>query len=127
MKWRLQITMRRIRNAIAVTLLVSALAIAGRRAAAQEAPPPDPRMLLNLDLFAPRASGSGSGATDESLFEQIRTLRAMGYLRKKAGADRDNGNANAGADVQEAQPSTSTSESSNDQSGPQRPGAGSIT
>ena len=118
MKWRLRIAMRRTRNAIAVTFLLSALAIGGSRAVAQDAPPPDPRMLLNLDLFAPRPDGSRIGAGGQSLFEQIRTLRAMGYLHKNGEADPDNANADAG--VPAAQPSTSSSESSYDQGGTQQ-------
>ncbi|MBE3603140.1 hypothetical protein IMX07_05835 [bacterium] len=57
--------------------------------------PPDPQMLLNLDLFA--ASGGDSGASEqsagrpESLVEQIRTLRALGFLggRRNYGAASD--------------------------------------
>lgn len=55
---------------------------ASPRAIAQA--PPDPRMLLNLDLFA--APGTNSGAPGDkaeqsgSLIDQIRTLRVLGYL-----------------------------------------------
>ncbi len=40
---------------------------------------PDPRMLLDLDLFTPD-SGDDSQATQHSMLDQIRTLQAMGYL-----------------------------------------------
>jgi hypothetical protein len=40
---------------------------------------PDPRMLLDLDLFAPN-SGGGPQNEDSSMLQQIRTLQAMGYL-----------------------------------------------
>jgi hypothetical protein len=64
------------------TLATVLLLSASSRGFAQA--PPDPQMLLNLDLFA--ASGGGSGANEqsagrpESLVEQIRTLRALGFL-----------------------------------------------
>jgi len=55
----------------------------GSRAAAQDEPP-DLRMLLNLDLFdrsqePPMAANSQTSAAP-SMLEQIRALRAMGYL-----------------------------------------------
>jgi hypothetical protein len=40
-------------------------------------------MLLNLDLFTapPDGEGSGQGTTgDDSMLEQLRVLRSMGYL-----------------------------------------------
>ncbi|HKD65628.1 MAG TPA: hypothetical protein VKB84_02220 [Candidatus Binataceae bacterium] len=37
---------------------------------------PDPRMLLDLDLFAQNSNDN----SQTSMLEQIRTLRAMGYL-----------------------------------------------
>jgi negative regulator of sigma E activity len=70
-------------------LMVIVAVIAGvvssntKRVSAQEEPP-DLRMLLNLDLFR-RAQAQAAGApsnasTAPSMLEQIRTLRAMGYL-----------------------------------------------
>ncbi len=57
-------------------LLAPAICALGPRAAwAYE--PPDPRMLLDLDLFVP---SNGANGANTSMLEQIRTLRAMGYL-----------------------------------------------
>ncbi len=74
---------------LASVLLLSAIA----RALAQE-PPPDPRMLLNLDLFAASGRDSGAEPSDrqpESLVDQIRTLRSLGFLggQRKSGAGSD--------------------------------------
>ena len=48
---------------------------------------PDPSMLLNLDLFRkPETRGTswqGSDGDADSMVEQIRALRAMGYLNGK--------------------------------------------
>ncbi len=63
------------------------------RASAQGAAP-DLRMLMNLDLFEPRAntaegapaSAPPDAATDDSMLDQIRTLETMGYLGNPAGA-----------------------------------------
>lgn len=74
---------------LATVLILSAIS----RGFAQA--PPDPQMLLNLDLFA--APGGGSDTSEqsdgrpESLVEQIRTLRALGFLggRRNYGAASD--------------------------------------
>jgi len=50
----------------------------GVRASWAQSHAPDPRMLLDLDLFAP-ANNEG-GPAQNSMLDQIRTLRAMGYL-----------------------------------------------
>jgi len=68
---------------------------------AQE-PPPDPRVLLNLDLFAGQ-SGDGpsnrpAGNGSSSFIDQIRTLSAMGLIGGGAG----NHKPPAGADTNEA-------------------------
>jgi hypothetical protein len=62
--------------------LAAAIVLIGARAPGAQEQPPDPRMLLNLDLFAsggnpadPDANGGGG-----SMLDQIRTLTAMGYL-----------------------------------------------
>ncbi len=67
-----------------VSLLILGVA---PRALAQE-PPPDPRMLLNLDLFSagagnPADGPSGAAGHSGSLVDQIRTLRALGYLGRR--------------------------------------------
>jgi len=59
--------------------LVAAIVPLGVRASWANEHAPDPRMLLDLDLFA-SAPGEGSQGTNTSMIEQIRTLRAMGYL-----------------------------------------------
>jgi hypothetical protein len=51
---------------------------------AQE-PPPDPRMLLNLDLFAGDRSSNHPAGPDDSFIDQIRTLSAMGLIGGAAG------------------------------------------
>jgi len=65
-----------------------ALVTGSTRIGAQEQPspaPPDLRMLLNLDLFRPHSSDAGNDAagqgSNNSMLDQIRALKAMGYLR----------------------------------------------
>jgi len=77
-------------------MLLAAIGVGSEtpRASAQDAPP-DLRMLMNLDLFEPRASQGANGAAaaspaDDSMLDQIRTLDAMGYLGNHAG-DSKNG------------------------------------
>jgi hypothetical protein len=63
--------------------------IGGARHVAAQQPPPDLRMLLNLDLFsAPPPAASGEQPTAPSMLDQIRTLNSMGFL---AGADTGSG------------------------------------
>jgi hypothetical protein len=83
---RLSKTMRSGPSLIAATVFCTALIlISVRPARAQEADPPDIRMLLNLDLFrtqphsAPGPQGANSESNDSTL-DQIRTLNALGYL-----------------------------------------------
>src|SRR5579863_3464706 len=79
--------MRTGRSRAMIALAAAALVTGSAKAGAQERPapaPPDLRMLLNLDLFrqhAPDAGGGGSGdASNGSMVDQIRALKAMGYL-----------------------------------------------
>jgi len=85
--------MKRLRK-VAAIVLIGTTVVCGetRRTSAQE-PPPDLRMLMNLDLFEPRhndsqgAPASPRSPTDDSMLDQIRTLDAMGYLGNPAEAD----------------------------------------
>lgn len=88
--------------------MVTALIASGvRRARAQE-PPPDLRMLLNLDLFASRShetQGAPDQGTDESMLDQIRTLDALGYLGPNRGEPGSYGMGNpAGAERPQTEP-----------------------
>jgi len=71
---------------IAVTMFCTALILTGARPTrAQDADPPDLRMLLNLDLFRaqPQTAAGLQGAnsdSNDSTLDQIRTLYALGYL-----------------------------------------------
>ncbi|GEM_PF-2415597 len=58
-------------------LLAAAIALGARVSWAQIGP--DPRMLLDLDLFASNSNGQPD-ANQNSMLDQIQTLRAMGYL-----------------------------------------------
>ena len=77
---------------VAIMILTTTLIfVETRRTSAQDAPP-DLKMLMNLDLFAPSSStskgASDKGApgindapqSDDSMLDQIRALNAMGYL-----------------------------------------------
>ena len=86
------------RRRVAAIVLMATMVMCGetRRAFAQNAPheaPPDLRMLMNLDLFAPRhnnaqgASAPAASPGDDSMLDQIRTLDAMGYLGNHDDAD----------------------------------------
>src|ERR1700722_303946 len=87
--------MKRLRK-VAAIVLIGTTVVCGetQRTSAQE-PPPDLRMLMNLDLFEPRhndpqsAPASPTSPTDDSMLDQIRTLDAMGYLGNPADADPD--------------------------------------
>lgn len=73
------------RKAVAIMLLTITLLIVETRGAAAQDAPPDLHMLMNLDLFASRSRGkqtapAAAGPADDSMFEQIRALNAMGYL-----------------------------------------------
>jgi hypothetical protein len=91
--------MRTGRSRALIALAAAALVTGSAKAGAQERPapaPPDLRMLLNLDLFrqhAGDADGGGSGEpSDGSMVDQIRALKAMGYL----GGNRNNAQAAGG-------------------------------
>jgi len=70
------------RNLITTILLAATVLFFGSRTSEAQDDTPSPRMLLNLDLFAshgkplPGAADAGS----DSMIEQIRALKAMGYL-----------------------------------------------
>ncbi|MGO9061281.1 MAG: hypothetical protein ACLQU2_28465 [Candidatus Binataceae bacterium] len=64
-------------------VFAAAIVLGGVRAWAQEGAP-DPKMLLNLDLFAARSNPNApaAGAGDDSMLSQIRALRALGYFNE---------------------------------------------
>ncbi len=72
------------RNLITTMSLAAAIVLLGARAPGAQEQPPDPRMLLNLDLFASPSGGNPAGPAAPggagSMLDQIRTLTAMGYL-----------------------------------------------
>jgi hypothetical protein len=74
--------MPRGRNLITTMSLAAAIVVLGARAPSAQEQPPDPRMLLDLDLFASPSGASGEPAAlgGGSMLDQIRTLTAMGYL-----------------------------------------------
>ena len=71
---------------ITTMLLTAAIIIIGTRAVEAQEQTPNPRMLLNLDLFAAHSGGNKAvnkpapSATGDSMLDQLQTLRAMGYL-----------------------------------------------
>jgi hypothetical protein len=79
--------MRTGRSLAVIAFAAAALVVGSNKAGAQEQPPtpPDLRMLLNLDLFKPQPSDPGNGAPEQrsnaSMLDQIRALKAMGYLQ----------------------------------------------
>jgi hypothetical protein len=80
------------RKAIAIMILTTTLVFVDTRLTSAQDAPPDLRMLMNLDLFAPSSNGSKGGSekgapgttdapqSDDSMIDQIRALNAMGYL-----------------------------------------------
>jgi hypothetical protein len=82
-----------LRRKVAAIVLIGTVVVCGEtwRVSAQDAPPPDLRMLMNLDLFEPRhnsaqgAPAPAASPTDDSMLDQIRTLDAMGYLGNHEG------------------------------------------
>ena len=75
--------MTRGRSLITTTLLAATIIVLSSRASLAQEKTPSPRMLLNLDLFTTPAGAKGRGQPtggDDSMLEQLRTLRAMGYL-----------------------------------------------
>ena len=80
--------MRTGRSLAVIALAAAALVTGTDKTGAQEQPPstpPDLRMLLNLDLFRPQPADAGNGEPEQrsnaSMLDQIRALKAMGYLR----------------------------------------------
>ena len=75
--------MTRGRNLITTILFAATILLISSRAARAQDQTPSPRMLLNLDLFtAPSNSKKPGPAADDSdsTLQQLRALRAMGYL-----------------------------------------------
>ena len=85
--------MKRLRKVAAIVLIGTTIVCGETRRTSAQEPPPDLRMLMNLDLFEPRhnnpqdASAPGTSTADDSMLDQIRTLDAMGYLGNPAEAD----------------------------------------
>ena len=95
---------------ITTMLLTAAIIIIGTRAVTAQEQTPNPRMLLNLDLFAAHSSGNkavnhpATSASDDSMLQQLQTLRAMGYLSPDgplpASANTDDGDSPATNSIQ---------------------------
>ena len=60
-----------------LAVLISSVAAPAR---AQNEPPPDLNMLLNLDLFKPNPNAAAQNGGDGSMLEQIQTLSTLGYF-----------------------------------------------
>jgi hypothetical protein len=73
--------MTRGRNLASTILLAATIILLGSRSSEAQDQTPPPSMLLNLDLFsAQHGSDHAPAAGEESTLEQLRALRAMGYL-----------------------------------------------
>jgi hypothetical protein len=73
--------MTRGRNLITTMILAATIILFSSRASEAQDQTPTPQMLLNLDLFTPQAGSHQQGQRDDdSMLEQLRALRAMGYL-----------------------------------------------
>ena len=83
--------MKRHRKVAAIMILAAMLVGTERVKASAQEPPPDLRMLMNLDLFEPRPNNAqgAPASTDDSMLDQIRTLDAMGYLGNHDDGDVD--------------------------------------
>jgi len=70
------------RNLLTTILLAATILFIGSRAGEAQDNTPPLRMLLNLDLFAARGPAQPGGSSDgnDSMLDQVRALRAMGYL-----------------------------------------------
>ncbi len=68
------------RNLFTVMVLAAAIFPYGVRVSWAQNHAPDPGMLRDLDLFATNNSATGPG--QNSMVDQIRTLRAMGCLNR---------------------------------------------
>jgi hypothetical protein len=97
--------MTSVRKLLATMVLAGAMIFGAGASLAQEQPP-DPHMLLNLDLFATHHdedSETAPAAGEASLLDQIRALLAMGYLgapNPEAGQKANTGSAPAPFDYQ---------------------------
>jgi hypothetical protein len=67
---------------ITMFLAASIILVSSHAAETQEDQTPTPQMLLNLDLFTAQSGSQqqGQGGGGDSMLEQLRALRAMGYL-----------------------------------------------
>ena len=76
--------MIRGRNLTMTMLLAATIAFTGNRTSEAQDQTPPPRMLLNLDLFTAqnddRGPGQPTSGGDDSMLQQLRALRSMGYL-----------------------------------------------
>jgi len=71
--------MRYALNLLRAIALTAAILLLGTRVSWAHEHAPDPRMLLDLDLFVPADSEDSQG-DNTSMLDRIRTLQAMGYL-----------------------------------------------
>ncbi len=71
--------MRCGRKLLQAMVVSAAIFLLGARVSWAHDHAPDPRMLLDLDLFTPDAGDDAQG-TENSMLDRIRTLQAMGYL-----------------------------------------------
>jgi hypothetical protein len=80
--------MRRGLNLLMTMVFAAAMILAEVRGSLADERAPDPKMLMNLDLFAARSNPNsvGQAASSDSMLSQIRALRAMGYLNGHAPA-----------------------------------------
>lgn len=73
--------MLRGRNLATTMLLAATITFVGGRASEAQDQTPPPRMLLNLDLFAPQNDDRTPGQpSSDSMLHQLQALRSMGYL-----------------------------------------------
>ncbi len=72
--------MSRPPDVLTIALAIAAIILVSIRELRAQARTPDPAMLLNLDLFTAQSGKADAGSGGDSMFDQIRTLRAMGYL-----------------------------------------------
>ena len=80
------------RNLITTILLAATIVLISTRASEAQDQTPPPRMLLNLDLFtAPNGDGQKGAGGGASTLEQLRALRAMGYLSSDGPLPDDDG------------------------------------
>ena len=72
--------MGRLPDALTIALVIAATILVSIHALRAQERTPDPAMLLNLDLFTAQSGKADAGSSGDSMFQQIRALRAMGYL-----------------------------------------------